>query len=124
MPARVRLRIGPVELTGELNDSLASQALLSRLPLEIRMSRWGDEYYGDCGVSVEPAPEAREEMEVGELALWPPGQALCVFFGPTPASVGEEPRAASPVNPIGRLLDDPAPLEDLGPAVTTHALPE
>lgn len=123
MPERIRLCIGTAEFTGELNDSPASRALLSCLPLEFRMSRWGDEYYGNCGVSVELAPEAREEMEVGELALWPPGQALCVFFGPTPASVGDEPRAASPVNPIGRLLDDPAPLKELGSVVTVQVLP-
>ena len=42
-------------------------------------------------------------MEVGEVAYWPPGQALCIFFGPTPASVGDEPRAASPVNPLGSI---------------------
>jgi hypothetical protein len=123
MPERISLYIGPVELTAELNDSPAAQAFLSHLPLEFSMSRWGDEYYGSCGVSVELAPEAREEMEVGELAFWPPGQALCVFFGPTPASVGEEPRAASPVNPIGKLLDDPAPLRELGPVVTAHVFP-
>ena len=56
-------------------------------------------------------------MKVGELALWPPGNALCIFFGPTPASSGREPRAASPVNPIGRLIDDAAPLKALGPSI-------
>ena len=48
-------------------------------------------------------PAAREVMEIGEVAYWPPGRALCVFFGPTPASAGAEPRAASPVNPVGAL---------------------
>jgi hypothetical protein len=112
-----------MELMAELNDSAASHALLSRLPLELEMSRWGDEYYGNCGVSVATTPDAREEMGIGELALWPPGQALCVFFGPTPASVGDEPRAASPVIPIGKLLDDPSPLQELGPGITAHVLP-
>jgi hypothetical protein len=124
MPHRIRLRIGTVELTAELNDSPSAQALLSQLPIELRMSRWGEEYYGGCGVSIESAPDAREEMEVGELALWPPGQALCIFFGPTPASEGDEPRAASPVNPIGWLLDDPAPLREMGPVITAEVLPD
>jgi hypothetical protein len=114
MANHIRLRIGAVELDAELNDSQAAEALFSQLPMEVSLSRWGEEYYGACGVSVPLAPEAREEMEVGELAYWPPGKALCVFFGPTPASVGDEPRAASPVNPLGRLLNDPAPLRGLG----------
>lgn len=123
MPDRIRLLIGPIELSGELNDSPSARVLFSSLPVEIRMSRWGDEYYGNCGISVGLEPDARDEMEVGELAVWPPGKALCVFFGPTPASVGDEPRAASPVNPVGRLLEDPSPLKDLGPMITVQVLP-
>jgi hypothetical protein len=42
-------------------------------------------------------------MEVGEIAWWPPGKALCIFFGPTPASTDDQPRAASGVLPIGRV---------------------
>ena len=81
------------------------------------LSRWGDEYYGNCGIKVQASPDAREDMKVGELALWPPGNALCIFFGPTPASHGPDPRAASPVNPIGRLVDDAGPLRGMGPSI-------
>jgi hypothetical protein len=56
-------------------------------------------------------------MEVGELAVWPTGNALCIFFGPTPASKGDEPRAVSPVNPVGRLLDNPEDLRKLGDSI-------
>ena len=95
------------EFRGELSESEAAAALASRLPLEVRLSRWGEEYYGDVGepLGVGLAVDARDLLEIGELAYWPPGNALCIFFGPTPASEGEEPRAASPVNPIGRLQD-------------------
>jgi len=74
-----------------------------KLPMGISMTRWGDEYYGDCGIAVNLEDDARTEMDVGEIALWPQGNALCVFFGSTPASVGNEPRAVSPVNPIGKI---------------------
>ena len=98
-----RLEIGGVALEGRLNDSATAAAIAASCPLDIRLSRWGDEYYGDCGVAVGADPDAREVMEIGEVAYWPPGRALCVFFGPTPASDGTEPRAASPVNPVGTL---------------------
>lgn len=117
MPTAITIEIGKVTLKAELNDSASAKSLLEALPKQVSLSRWGDEYYGNCGIKVQQASDAREEMKVGELALWPPGSALCIFFGPTPASSGREPRAASPVNPIGRLLDDPAPLKALGPSV-------
>jgi len=108
---------GKVVLPAELYNCPAAQAFSRRLPLRFMMHRWGEEYYGDCGVDSVTAPDAREEMEVGELALWPAGRAFCVFFGPTPASSGDEPRAYEPVNPIGRLLEDPAPLRELDSTV-------
>ena len=56
-------------------------------------------------------------MKVGELAVWPTGNALCIFFGLTPASSGDEPRAISPVNPVGKLIDSPESLKKLGSSV-------
>lgn len=97
------LEIGGVALEGSFADSATATAIAAACPLEIRLSRWGDEFYGDCGVVAGADPDAREVMEIGEVAYWPPGRALCVFFGPTPASSGTEPRAASPVNPVGTL---------------------
>lgn len=119
MPTRIRFVVEGKEWFGELNDSETSLALLKRLPLVLRMNRWGDEYYGDIGekLDVRPARDAREEMALGELAYWMPGNALCVFFGRTPASRGNEPRAASPVHPIGRLEGSLDALKKLGPTI-------
>ena len=106
-------------LLGRLRDGhLAfNDALASLLPLSFTMTRWGDEYYGGCGIEAEESEEAREGMEMGELAVWPEGEALCIFFGPTPISESGEPRAISPVNPVGLLLDDPEPLKELGESI-------
>jgi hypothetical protein len=103
MAGRIRIKIGDGELQARLNESETAELLYRRLPLSLSMSRWGDEYYGDCGLSAGLADDARAEMEVGELAFWPQGSALCIFFGPTPASVDEKPRAVSAVNPIGMI---------------------
>ena len=106
-----------LSLKAELNNSSCAGALDGKLPITIRLSRCGDEYYGDCGLNVEAEDTSREILEIGEMALWPPGNALCLFFGPTPASTDERPRAASPVAPIGRILDDPSPLKGLGGSI-------
>jgi hypothetical protein len=52
------------------------------------------------------------------LAFWPPGKAFCIFWGPTPASEGDEPRAASDVVPIGKLTGDLARLSEVADGQT------
>jgi hypothetical protein len=82
MPQPLKIIIGDLTLTAELNDSASAQILASFLPLEFTMFRWGDEYYGNCAIDIETADDARDLMETGELALWPVGKAFCIFFRP------------------------------------------
>lgn len=83
------------------------KALWAVLPLTARANTWGNEIYFSIGVTVDQE-NANEVVEKGVIAYWPPGQAFCIFFGPTPASRGEECRAASPVNVLGRVIGDSA----------------
>ncbi len=117
MGKQIIITINGQVFSAELNDSAAAQALADSLPLTVQMSRWGDEYYGDCGLAVGTDSSARELMEVGELAYWPPGSALCIFFGPTPASTDEKPRAASAVLPLGKIIDGVERLTSFGSSV-------
>jgi len=86
-------------------------AIGDALPLEGEATRWGDELYFRIPVDVE-AEEPRATVEPGTIAYWPRGSALCLFWGPTPASTGSEPQAASPVNVVG-TLEDLSPLSAL-----------
>ena len=113
MSHAIRLRVGDLEFEAQLNESKTAQAIYDALPIECIGSRWGDEYYSRIDVQMTEASDSRSEMAVGELAYWPPGTAFCVFFGPTPASFGDEPRAASPVNPIGHISEDCSELSEL-----------
>ena len=103
-------------LRGALYTSTTALLIVARLPLELELTRWGGEYFGDVGAPLGAWLErdARVEMQPGELAWWPPGNALCLFFDRTPASADGEPRAASAVNPIGRLRGDLSALGPLG----------
>ena len=105
--------IGPVEvvLTGE-NPGTAD-TVLANLPAESEANLWGDEIYFQMPFS-HPAGDARAEVEVGDVAWWPSGSCLCIFFGPTPASGGDAPVAASPVNVFGRVDADPDLLRKVG----------
>ena len=102
---KISITAGSIKLEAQLNDSKTAQAIWDALPLEARGNRWGDEIYFSIPVKLG-TENAQEEVEVGDLAYWPPGTAFCLFFGPTPASVGPKPQAASPVNVFGSIQGD------------------
>lgn len=95
-----------ISMSAELNDSPSAQQIWDALPLEGSASTWGDEIYFATSVVMEEEPDASADVEVGDLGYWPPGHALCIFFGPTPASTAKKPRAASPVNILGHVMGD------------------
>ncbi|MBS7611866.1 hypothetical protein KEJ27_06635 [Candidatus Bathyarchaeota archaeon] len=92
-----------VEVKEDWNPKTAKR-ILECLPLTGRAMRWGDEVYFEVNLSVEEE-NSRVDMEVGEVAFWPPGNAICLFFGKTPVSVSNKPRAYSPVNPFGVVIE-------------------
>ena len=96
----------PVRVEATLNDGPTAQLVWDALPITARASRWGDEVYFVIPVQTGSEPDARAEVKVGELGYWPTGDAFCIFFGPTPASTGNTPAAASPVNILGAINGD------------------
>ncbi|UCG86754.1 MAG: hypothetical protein JSW71_23140 [Gemmatimonadota bacterium] len=113
MSHQIHIRVGEVQLRAELNDSDTAKSIHNALPIAAAANRWGEEIYFEIPVDEPLTAEASENVHVGELGYWPPGKAFCIFFGPTPASTGDAPRAASPVNRIGRVLDDVRVLADV-----------
>ncbi len=119
MSTKIIIDIEGTELSGTLGDGELASAIAGALPTSVRLSRWGDEYYGAIGLNAENESDAREVVDVGTLAYWPPGDAFCIFFGPTPASSGDEARAASAVTVIGSLDGDVSEtLRAMGASVT------
>jgi len=102
----IRITAGKITATATLDGSRTAGTIWQALPIEARGNTWGDEIYFSIPVTCEPEA-AREVVELGDLGYWPPGSAFCIFFGPTPASEGDEIRPASPVNVFGRIDGDP-----------------
>lgn len=105
MPHLIRITAGQVQLDAELNDSPTAQAVWEALPINASANTWGDEIYFAIPVDT-PLQDGKAVVSLGDLGYWPPGRAFCIFFGPTPASRGNEIRPASPVNVIGRVRGD------------------
>jgi len=105
VPRAIRITAGAVTLDAELNDSKSAAAIAAALPLEAKAQTWGDEIYFDIGLTLA-GESPQEVVALGDLGYWPPGQAFCIFFGPTPMSRGDEIRPASAVNVVGRVVGD------------------
>ena len=104
---KIKITAGDVIATGVLNDNATADAIWEALPISARGNTWGDEIYFGIPVHVDEAEDANDVVEMGGLAYWPPGNAFCIFFGRTPASKGDECRAASAVNAVGIIEGDP-----------------
>jgi hypothetical protein len=107
MENKITIRVGELEVEAELNESKTAQLIWAALPIEAKVNLWGEEIYFAIPVTAGQEQGARDVVSSGELGYWPPGRAFCIFFGPTPASRGDEIRAASAVNGIGKVLSDP-----------------
>lgn len=93
------------ELLEDMNPKTAD-AVWKALPVESIANRWGEEVYFSTPISLSEE-NPLEVVEEGDVAFWPPGSAICIFFGPTPASRGSEIRPASSVNVFAKIIGDP-----------------
>ncbi len=105
---KIKITVGKLELTATLNDSETAKLILKSLPITTKTKLWGEEIYFYVKPKIELEKKyAREIVEVGDIAYWPEGPCMCIFFGPTPNSQDNLIRPASAVNVFGTLDDEP-----------------
>ena len=95
--SRIRITLGDLVVTAKLNDSRTARLITDALPFESTAQLWGNEVYFFIPVTAGEE-DAQADVPSGTVAYWPPGKALCLFFGQRPYS---------PVNVVGRLEGDP-----------------
>jgi len=97
---RIRITVeGKGQAIGELDDRNPESArrIYESLPIEGRALLWMEEVYFDIPVTLDyenPSGTASP----GDISYWPPGYALCIFFGST--------QPYSEVNHIGRVMEN------------------
>jgi hypothetical protein len=106
MPTQIKITIGEVTVYAELLDTSCAKAIEKSLPIEARPNVWGDEFYFTIQVNMPLDETATTRIAVGDIGFWPPGNALAIFFGPTPISSGSDPVPASAVNIVGKIIGD------------------
>jgi hypothetical protein len=103
---KIRITAGRVSVEAELFDTACAQAVAKLLPINAHPNEWGDEFYFSVDVKVSLDETATRNVKAGDIGFWPPGNAIAIFFGPTPLSHGPDPVPASDVNLIGRTTGD------------------
>ena len=102
---KIITKIGEIKaLIIDKNPKTAS-SILEALPIEGEINKWGDEIYFEIPVSLE-LENSQTIINKGDIAFWPPGNAFCIFFGLTPASIDSKIKLASAVNVFAKALDD------------------
>jgi hypothetical protein len=91
----------------ELDDSqspVTAKLILDNLPIEVNINKWGEELYTDKTLITAEKENAKREVSMLDVAFWPEGKALCLFYGPTPISKDGKIMPYSPVNVVGRIV--------------------
>ena len=94
---RVLVEEAGIDLVVRLNESQTAAELLRALPVTSSAQTWGAEVYFDVPVHLGPE-DPQATVELGAVGYWPPGHAVCLFFGQQPVS---------PVNLVGMIEGDP-----------------
>lgn len=105
--AKLRIEAGKARFEIELDDTPTAAAVLAALPFFSTAQTWGEEVYFEAPVKAKLEAGAKQVVEPGTVCFWVEGSSLALPYGPTPASVGSEPRLVCPCNVLGRVAGDP-----------------
>ena len=101
-----KITIGTVTLDCETLDTPTARAILAALPFTTTVNTWGDEVYFSTPLNLERETDARELMQLGDIAFWTEGNSIAIGYGETPISAPGEIRLAAKVNVWARALGD------------------
>ena len=108
MKKKILVRITELEnITIELDDTGSPKTCISfleSLPFSVTAHIWGEEIYTDESPITQPEENAKGLVNLNDVAYWPNGKAICLFFGPTPIGKKGEIKPYSPVNIIGKII--------------------
>ena len=99
---------GLENITIELDDAFSPKTckdILDSLPFSVNAHLWGEEIYTDESPISQSEENAKALVDLNDVAYWPSGKAICLFFGPTPIGKKGEIKPYSPVNVVGKITD-------------------
>jgi len=89
----------------DTNSPKTCKSILGSLPFSVAGHIWGEEIYTDESPISQSEENAKALVDLNDVAYWPNGKAICLFFGPTPIGKKGEIKPYSPVNVVGKIID-------------------
>ncbi len=92
----------------ELDETICPNTIaeiMKNLPFTVGIHIWGDELYTDETPINSKKENAKDLVELYDVAYWPPGRAICLFYGSTPIGNKGEIKPYSAVNVIGKIIN-------------------
>ena len=112
---KIVIQVGECIIHAKLRDTATADAIYAQLPFQSSAQTWGDEVYFSVPVSAELENDAKNVVELGELAFWVEGNCIAIGFGPTPISQHDEIRLAAKTNIWADALNDVKILKSVQP---------
>jgi len=91
----------------ELDDTNSPKTVndfIEKLPFTVDLNVWGDEIYTSESPITQPEENAKSLVQLNDVAYWPTGKAICLFYGFTPIGKPGEITPASSVNVLGKII--------------------
>ncbi len=88
----------------DVNSPKTVNDFIEKLPFTVDLNVWGDEIYTSESPITQPEENAKSLVQLNDVAYWPTGKAICLFYGPTPIGKAGEITPASPVNVLGKII--------------------
>lgn len=107
MKYKVEIKLDDSLIDVELDDKNSPKTVnefVEKLPFTVDLNVWGDEIYSSKSPITQLEENAKSPVELNDVAYWPTGKAICLFYGPTPIGKPGEITPASPVNVIGKVV--------------------
>ena len=81
-----------------LRDTKTARLISKSVPINSKIQMWGEEIFFNTHIHVTLESDAKEVVQLGELAFWTEGSAIAIGYGKTPVSIGQEIRLIGPCN--------------------------
>jgi len=90
----------------KLRSTKTAIAIKNILPFKSTVKKWGEEIYFEIPIeeSLDLENDAKDIINIGEIAYWIEGKCIAIGYGKTPISKGNEIKLAARTNIWGDAL--------------------
>ena len=103
---KINLKFSSYTINIKLRSNKTASAIKNILPFKSIVKTWGEEIYFEIPIeeSLDLENDAKDIINIGEIAFWIEGKCIAIGYGKTPISKGNEIKLAARTNIWGDAL--------------------